>query len=97
MNSKNWLEIMTPSLNTFIARSKESFDDFVESIFAQQPCSIHCQFPRAWLSDVDIHRLERTNVKVLSFTREGYMVKHDKLWQPIDPKLGASAQVMLTH
>ncbi|MCA2015359.1 hypothetical protein LDJ79_04495 [Vibrio tritonius] len=88
---------MTPSLNTFIARSKESFDDFVESIFAQQPCSIHCQFPRALLSDVDIHRLERTNVKVLSFTREGYLVKHNELWQQVEPKYSVVSQVMLTH
>ena len=68
------------TIQTFIARSKQSFDDFIESGFAQQRCCIHCQFSRQQLNELDLCRLERTNVVTLSFSIDGEMFKRGQAW-----------------
>ncbi|SJL83238.1 hypothetical protein [Vibrio palustris] len=74
---------MTHTYNlTYIARCKQSFDDFIESSFSQQDCKIHCQFSFDEIDNLDLARILPTGVKTISSTySKEILVKAESTWE----------------
>ncbi|MFL7013651.1 hypothetical protein [Enterovibrio norvegicus] len=71
---------MIKLLPTFIARSKTSLDDFLDSDFSTYECKMHCHFDERHLTRLDLGRLKQSGVNVLSFMAGDVYLKKDHLW-----------------